>query len=104
MTEVVTQKAITRSGPVRGSLRLSVTTSSPQVTAGSDFSIFVLLQNPFDVPITIYQVQTHIPIELVDVNGRRMDQARREKEASEEAGLKKVWETIKYRLREAKKT
>jgi hypothetical protein len=66
--------------PVRGSLRLSVTTSSPQVTAGTDFSIFVLIQNPFDVPITIYQVQTHIPVELIDVNGLRLHQAKRDKE------------------------
>lgn len=79
--EVTTRpKSETPITPVRGSLRLSVTTSSPQVTAGTDFSIFVLIQNPFDVPITIYQVQTHIPVELIDVNGLRLDQARRERE------------------------
>jgi len=66
--------------PVRGSLRLTVTTSSTKVGAGSDFSIFVIIQNPFDIPITIYQVQTHIPIELIDVNGARLDWARRENE------------------------
>jgi hypothetical protein len=39
--------------------------------AGSDFSIFVNIHNPFEVPITIYQVQTHIPVELIDVNWTR---------------------------------
>jgi hypothetical protein len=57
--------------PTRGSLRLAVSAASPQVTAGADFSIFVVIQNPFDVPITVHQVKTHIPIEIVDVNGLR---------------------------------
>jgi hypothetical protein len=57
--------------PIRGSLRLLVNASSPQVMAGSDFSIFVNIHNPFEVPITVYQVQTHIPVELIDVNGTR---------------------------------
>ena len=68
----------TAENPIRGSLRLRINTSSPKIAAGSDFSIFVVIQNPFDVPITIYQVQTHIPIELFDVNGLRLDRARRE--------------------------
>lgn len=55
-------------GPVRGFLGLTVSATSPQTTAGTDFSIFVLVQNPFDVPITINQVQTHIPVDLIDVN------------------------------------
>lgn len=62
--------------PVRGSLRLNVSTSSPQIGAGSDFSIFVVIQNPFDVPITINQVQTHIPVELLDVNRLRLELAK----------------------------
>jgi hypothetical protein len=61
--------------PIRGSLKLSVSASSPQVTAKTDFSIFVIIQNPFDIPITIYNVQTHIPVELVDVNALRLEQA-----------------------------
>lgn len=57
--------------PVRGFPGLTVAAASAQTTAGSDFSIFVLVQNPFDVPITVHQVQTHIPVELVDVNQLR---------------------------------
>jgi hypothetical protein len=64
--------------PVRGSLRLNVSTSSPQIGAGSDFSIFVVIQNPFDVPITINQVQTHIPVELLDVNRLRLELAKQD--------------------------
>ena len=63
--------------PVRGSLRINVTTSSPQVSAGTDFSIFVIIQNPFDVPITIYKVETHVPVDLIDVNGLRLAAAQR---------------------------
>jgi hypothetical protein len=84
--------------PVRGSLRLHINTSSPQVTAGSDFSIFVVIQNPFDVPITIHQVQTHIPVELIDINGLRLDLAKREKEYSSTGFLRNIFESIKYRL------
>ncbi len=62
--------------PVRGFLGLTVSATSPQTTAGSDFSIFVLVQNPFDVPITIHHVQTHIPVDLVDVNQWRAKVAR----------------------------
>jgi hypothetical protein len=66
--------------PIRGALKLAVSASSPQVSAGSHFSIFVNIQNPYDVPITIYQVQTHIPIELIDINSRFIEHARRERE------------------------
>ena len=50
-------------GPVGGSLRLLVNTASPKVAAATGFSIFVVLQNPFDVPVTIHQVQTHIALQ-----------------------------------------
>ena len=84
--------------PVRGSLRLTVNTSSPQVTAGSDFSIFVVIQNPFDVPITIQQVQTHIPIELIDVNGLRLALAQRENATKSLSVLKRVYQSLKDQL------
>lgn len=58
--------------PVRGFPGLTVAAASAQTTAGSDFSIFVLVQNPFDVPITVHQVQTHIPVELLDINQLRV--------------------------------
>jgi hypothetical protein len=84
--------------PVRGSLKLSVSSSNPQITAGSDFSIFVGIQNPFDVPITIHQVQTHIPVELIDVNGLRLDLAKHNKEFYSTQFFGNFIESIKYRL------
>jgi hypothetical protein len=55
-------------GPIRGFPGITVTTASVQTQAGSDFSIFVIIQNPFDVPITLGQIETHLPVELYDVN------------------------------------
>jgi hypothetical protein len=87
----VDQTSLHGGSPVRGSLRLSIMTSSPQVAAGTDFSIFVVIQNPFDIPITVYQVQTHIPIELIDVNRLRIEQAKSEKESTPRS-----WTTMIY--------
>jgi hypothetical protein len=83
--------------PVRGSLRLSVSTSSPQIGAGSDFSIFVVIQNPFDVPITINQVQTHIPVELLDVNRLRLELAK-QSDAPISSGFESLLQRIRQRL------
>ncbi|MFF4140850.1 hypothetical protein ACFY0A_05535 [Streptomyces sp. NPDC001698] len=57
---------------IRGALEIAVTSSNPETVAGTDFSIFVVIRNPFDVPITLHDVQTHIPVELVDVNKLRL--------------------------------
>ena len=54
--------------PVRGSLEILASAASPQIVAGSAFSIFVKVQNPFDVPIRLFQVETHIPVDLRDVS------------------------------------
>lgn len=89
------------SAPVRGFPGLTVAATSPQTTAGSDFSIFVLVQNPFDVPITIYQVQTHIPVELIDVNRLRAKVANRaesDKDSTEDNAAKRTaWGRIQRR-------
>jgi hypothetical protein len=61
--------------PVRGFPGINVTTASAQTYAGADFSIFVIIQNPFDVPITLGQIQTHLPVELYDVNRAVIDHA-----------------------------
>lgn len=100
MAEIQTRKRELKAGttPVRGSLRLTINTSSPQLTAGSDFSIFVIIQNPFDIPITIHQVQTHIPVELVDVNGLRLEWAKREAEMNAHGFFKRIYESVKRQL------
>jgi len=84
--------------PVRGSLRLGITTSSPQIAAGTDFSIFVVIQNPFDVPITVYQVQTHIPVELIDINGVRLEWIQRETQTEGAGFLRDQFEKLKSRI------
>ena len=61
---------------IRGSLRLEVSAATPAITSGSNFSIFVTIQNPFDVPVTVYQVLTHIPVELYDISSLRIYRAR----------------------------
>jgi hypothetical protein len=94
MNDSISQTKSIDKVPIRGSLRLSVTTSSPKVIAGTDFSIFTVIQNPFDVPITVYQVQTHIPIELIDVNGLRIRQALRREENSNKSFLRKMIDSI----------
>jgi hypothetical protein len=50
----------------RGTLKANVSTSEPVVDSSGDFSIFVIIENPYDVPITLYSVQTHIPVQLID--------------------------------------
>jgi hypothetical protein len=62
--------------PVRGFPGINVTTASTQTYAGAAFSIFVIIQNPFDVPITLGLIQTHLPVELYDVNRAVIEQAR----------------------------
>ncbi|MTK05182.1 hypothetical protein [Micromonospora sp. CP22] len=82
-------------GPVRGFPGLTVAATSPQTTAGSDFSIFVLVQNPFDVPITVHNVQTHIPIELLDVNQYRLSLSQANKTV--QSSSRNPWTRLKAR-------
>lgn len=51
---------------LRGALKIETSTSTPTTSAGSEFSIYVIIRNPFSVPVTIYSTETHIPIELTD--------------------------------------
>ncbi len=50
----------------RGALKIEVSTSTLVVSAGNEFSIFVVIRNPFPVPVKIYSTETHIPVELID--------------------------------------
>ncbi|WP_353571797.1 hypothetical protein [Candidatus Albibeggiatoa sp. nov. BB20] len=50
----------------RGALKTRISTSEPTVDSLRDFSIFVIIENPYDVPIKIYSAQTHLPVELLD--------------------------------------
>jgi hypothetical protein len=59
-------------------LGLVVSTSNDEIKAGSNFSIFVTATNPYDVPITLYQILTHVPVELLDINSYRIFESRKE--------------------------
>jgi hypothetical protein len=59
---------------LRGALKLDASTSTPIVTAGTEFSIYVVIRNPFQVPVTIYSTETHIPVELSDELWRKAQQ------------------------------
>ena len=57
-----------RPAPARGLLSMVVSTSNDEIKAGTNFSIFVTATNRYDVPVTLYQILTHIPVELLDIN------------------------------------
>jgi cation transport regulator ChaC len=58
------------------------------------------VQNPFEVPVTLYQVQTHIPIELMDVNRERLELLRNiENGDTQETPLGRVAQRIALRRR-----
>jgi hypothetical protein len=52
---------------IRGPLRYQVSTSSPQIEAGTKFSIYIRITNPYDVPVIISSVTTLLPVEFMDV-------------------------------------
>lgn len=56
--------------PIRGAVRTVVSTSTDTLVAGQEFSIFVTVQNPFEVPLTLHRVSTYLPAEFVDVGER----------------------------------
>ncbi|WP_353072437.1 hypothetical protein [Tunturiibacter gelidiferens] len=52
---------------IRGPLRYQISTSSPQLEAGTKFSIYTRITNPYDVPVKITSVTTLLPVEFIDV-------------------------------------
>jgi hypothetical protein len=56
----------------RGDLQIQVSASKPTIVAGQEFSVFVVIGNPFEVPIVLYSVETQIPVELVDVAAKQI--------------------------------
>jgi hypothetical protein len=78
---------------LRGALKLEVSTSTPVVSAGSEFSIYVVIRNPFPVPVTIHSTETHIPVELSDELWRKQkehqNQQEYKKQLTDEKQLKK---------------
>ena len=59
--------------PIRGAIRTLIKNSNDNLVAGEEFSIFVTVQNPFEVPLTLHRVSTHIPTEFYDVDQRAQE-------------------------------
>jgi hypothetical protein len=72
----------------RGDLQIQVSASKPTIVAGEEFSVFVVINNPFEVPVTLYSVETQIPVELVDIVGRQKRRLAVRAELEEERKLR----------------
>ena len=54
----------------RGPLKYAVETTSPQLEAGRNTSIYLLITNPYDVPVKIVYAQTKVPVNFKDISVR----------------------------------
>jgi hypothetical protein len=54
------------SNSFRGPLRYEIETASTQIEAGSPFSIFVRINNPYDIPVKIQSVAAILPSEFMN--------------------------------------
>ena len=91
-------------GKNRGLLDLDVTQSSQDIMAGQNFSIYVLVKNPFDTPIWIKRVHVSVPseIDLPQWNAYKIEQERK-KERKEEEAKKREEANIKAIKEEAER-
>lgn len=88
---------------IRGALKVDVSTSTNLVSAGKEFSIYVVIHNPFDVPITLHNTETHIPVELSDKIAEFRHNTNRAKEQKKflektESFFKRVVKQIEFRI------
>ncbi|MEH2114608.1 hypothetical protein [Nostoc sp.] len=82
---------------VRGSLKLEASTSKPITSAGEEISIYVVIRNPFSVPVRILSTETHIPVDINDQLAKKgyrkkIEESRREllkEKTSHLIGIKK---------------
>lgn len=65
---------------LRGDLHIRVSASKPTIVAGQEFSVFVVISNPFEVPIVLYSVETQIPVDIVDIVEKQRRRVRLMKE------------------------
>jgi len=61
-----------------GALRFSIEASSQQIEAGKEFSLYVKVTNPYDVPVAINNVSTKLPIEFVNITAERLHKEKKE--------------------------
>src|ERR1041385_4806808 len=63
---------------IRGPLRYQVETSTPQIEAGKEFSVFIRITNPYDVQAKIKGVSTKLPAKFQDVEARNRERKKEE--------------------------
>lgn len=51
-------------GAIRGAIKVATSTSTEGLVAGAPFSVFVRVQNPFEVPIRVRQITGYLPAEF----------------------------------------
>src|SRR5262249_30184018 len=56
---------------IRGPLKFTFENSTPGLEAGEKFSISLPITNPYDVPVTIYQVEAKLPSRFVNLATRK---------------------------------
>jgi hypothetical protein len=54
--------------PIRGAIKTSISASTDVLVAGQDFSIFITVQNPFEVPLALHRISTFLPTEFIDID------------------------------------
>jgi hypothetical protein len=57
----------------RGDLKIQIDIGKPTLVAGEEFSIFVKITNPYEVPLVLFSADTQIPVDLRDVLGESRD-------------------------------
>lgn len=68
-----------RDSNIRGSLRLEAATSKPIISAGEEISIYVVIRNPFSIPVKILTTETHIPVDIKDQLAYKRHKKKRKK-------------------------
>jgi hypothetical protein len=58
---------------IRGPLRYQVETSTPQIEAGKEFSVFIRITNPYDVEAKLKGVTTKLPAKFQDIEALNRD-------------------------------
>lgn len=63
---------------IRGPLRYQVETSTPQIEAGKEFSVFIRITNPYDVEAKIKGVTTKLPAKFRDIEALNKERKKEE--------------------------
>jgi hypothetical protein len=77
--------------PIRGAIKAIITTSTDNLVAGDNFSIFITIQNPFERMLIINSVTTSFPTEFIDLNPQQLLQSNSSGAALNVSGHTSIW-------------